>query len=43
MRIEPLLILIFCAALVGLTSYGLALWGEPSAVWLWRDMFGILQ
>lgn len=28
------------AALLG--SYGLALAGEPSSLWLWRDILGLL-
>lgn len=22
--------------------YGMALWGEPSALWWWRDVLGVL-
>lgn len=29
--------------LVALISYGLALLGEPQALWLWRDIFGVIQ
>ena len=28
--------------LCALMSYGLALAGEPQAVWLWRDVLGVL-
>ena len=30
------------AILVGVISYGMALLGEPQAIWLWRDILGIL-
>jgi len=26
----------------GMISYGFASMGEPQAVWLWRDMLGVL-
>jgi len=42
-RVLISLFLISSLGAVLLASYGLSLLGEPQSVWLWRDMFGVLQ